>query len=265
MCRTRESTVRWIFLIVFIVTLLIGTICLLAGWYTHRNHNNDQIPAQCLCVSHTITATKCSYSCNCHSYTYSCGSPNHFCSSTQCDTCYKDCYDGLVTLTILDIVSDVLIFIVNSDSLSALENELNKDYPINGTVPCYYDDNNPKTISFALADENGPFIAAMVFFALAGVTLLLWCTIELLALVLQCRALIRVKEREGRARAPVCVQCKTVRLENQGTVFFPRYNSDQLCDRCAETNSQLSEFLGDQDSQFKNTFTKTVIEMASKQ
>jgi len=239
---------------------LIGMLCLTAGYVANRNHNATQIPAECLCIDHLIVKSRCSYSCRCRTITYDCGRTN-LCSRTVCDTCYKDCYYGYVNLTIVNVVYDVFKYVIRYDHEHTVINYLNEHFPIGSSTKCYYDKDKHFDISFDLKDEEGPYVAGLVFCLLAALFLVAWGIFELTILIAYCVNRCCFKHNK-KSLAPLCTQCNQTRLQNIGFKMFPRYNVYRLCENCIATRNHIYDYLGNQDMHFKQSFTDTIIDMS---
>jgi hypothetical protein len=259
--RENMCILRWIFGIVIVICVIVGIICMGAGYAPIHDLNVQQKSAQCIYTNHYIEKTRCRMDYVCYESNYVCG--NNICIASQCQIWDIECYNGYVFITIEDIVQNVSTFISLNYDESNVINTLNTNYQIGKSVNCYYNINDPKVISFELKDESGLYIAGLVFFMLAVFVCCVWIPFECVLLVQYCIESYRIKQRENRLRAPKCSQCNNVRLENQGTVNKPLYNSDGLCNDCMTAKTNIEEFLGNQDQQFKTNFVQTVIEMTN--
>jgi hypothetical protein len=165
LCICRSILIPIIFIFA-LTSILLGTL----GYKNRNDINNRLIGTFCRVVSTSIRSKQCGYDCNCIHY-YDHNTETH---RQECQTCYRDCYDG-----------DVLfehIFERTAYTKLLTKQYLDSQYPINGTRKCYFEDDKPENIHHGKKKSKGFIIAAIVIGSIGGVILLVYLVAELINL-----------------------------------------------------------------------------------
>jgi len=148
------------------------------GYVAGTDWDNNAIKTTCLITDNQVTEDQCPYDCQCDDST----------TSTQCQTCYDTCYDGSITVAYTDFKeqshSQKIEVYSDQDSNYQVRNDLNKNYPINSTVTCYYNKNDPTSVKLDLVNTQAYLIISIVLFCLVGLLMISWVIFEFLK---QCR------------------------------------------------------------------------------
>lgn len=167
-------------LIAISLVLLVSVMPLLLmhffGYEPREEWNNGAIETNCYIVSHKINQYQCSYRCNCRTIRIN---KNSF--KQKCDTCYRTCYDGSVLFkhTVISTIYERWDFVYTRQSNGEnLRLSLEKKYPINGTIVCYYHPDEPAKFRTEMHNANG-FLAGTIVFGVVGIIILIvWGVIE---------------------------------------------------------------------------------------
>lgn len=148
----------------FIVAMFIA----LGFYLTSDPWNNTAIETQCSIVNTSIVPDVCTYRCNCVLDG----------KIEVCQTCFQGCFD--VTLFLMyDSNYTTIVTIGTTLQFSAAVVTLG-NYPVNSTIECYYNENNPSDVRLQLEDKSAGAAAALfIMAAMAGCCLTFWGLVEI--------------------------------------------------------------------------------------
>jgi len=176
---------------------LMAIILYYAGYVENNKWNNNAIETQCTVLNHSVYDTY--WYCTtreCYNvYTVDCNCVSD-CSSGTCGTLCQRCRipysDGAVTVKYLEnYVKNVVVINSQDDYESHTASEvtayLNKYYPINSNVPCYYQNGDPNNFKLFKDPVMGYYGTALFFTVLLCLTILLWIILDSVRGIKKCR------------------------------------------------------------------------------
>ena len=164
------------------IFLVIGLLCMTAGYYNNYVYNSNYIPAACHVDSHEFRKVIYIFRCNCvvightwKGYKY------------KCDSCSEDRYGAYAHITLVNVTSAGSTNFVTTEVLADygyydnVYHNINVLYPINATYACFYYAPDPsKTVGLNFfggpvspyIDTQSSLIAGIVFLSLGGATII---------------------------------------------------------------------------------------------
>lgn len=191
----------------FGICLFVSICCLMPclllwylGYEPRKDWNNDAIKTDCTVLSYEIQTEICSYSCNCYTTCY--GSYSSRTCTTNCQTCYRDCYDKYIWVSFEIRDQDKLQWLLNLTEFNNVTvgnitfedygelviarikifddkdgpgtGKLEKRFPIGEDVKCYYNKNNPTDVELNLKEHSVHFGFFIVFACLGFLICACW-------------------------------------------------------------------------------------------
>lgn len=133
----------------------VTTTCLITG-YDVRGGSISSKTYDCQCITNCPTPTTCRQVCQ------------------QCRTWNQRGFINIV----VNNTRPMQIQIISSDdgitNPDVVIQQLSVNYPINATVPCYYQPGDETVIQFGLIPSFGYYVSAFVFLGILGSTLIVW-------------------------------------------------------------------------------------------
>lgn len=165
-----------IFGLVFLGLGLIGMLCLTAGWINNSNLNDAlTFTDKAVTVTSQSWATTCSYCCS---------------NSDGCDTCYRTCFYGVISLEIPNVTTP---FTIDLQVVSGITERndvdvfLSTNFPIGKTFKCYYSGRGQSThVQLQPNDSETSKIVGIVFCSFAAAVLVVWLIVEAIICMPDC-------------------------------------------------------------------------------
>ena len=171
------NSIGWRALIIFGMSAIFLVMALLfyfLGYVAGTDWDNNAIMTTCNITNNQVKEDQCPYDCNCDDST----------TSTQCQTCYDPCYDGYITVAYTDQnenkYSETIEVYSDQDSEDYVRNNLEKNYPVDSTVTCYYNKDDPTSVKLDLVNTQAYLIISIVLFCLVGLIWISWVLFELI-------------------------------------------------------------------------------------
>ncbi len=158
-----------ILLVISVITLMPCLLLYYLGYTPNLDWNQSATITQCKVYDHIITNKTCSVSCNCASIT----------SVITCDTCYFECYDGYISVTYA-IYNNTIEVISNNEFYDNVVDYLNNNYPINESVVCYYQSDDPYDVRVNYKNYIVYLVFFIIFVSLGSLILLVWLSCEII-------------------------------------------------------------------------------------
>ena len=157
------------------IFLVIGLLCMTAGYYNNYVYNSNYIPAACHVDSHEFRKVIYIFRCNCvvigHTW-----KGNKY----KCDSCSEDRYDAYAQVTITNVTT-TKVLAYSFGYYDNVYHNINVIYPINSTYGCFYYAPDPSKIvplnyfgdsQSPYKDTQSSLIAGIVFLSLGGATII---------------------------------------------------------------------------------------------
>ena len=176
-----SGTFRIICVVAASVFALIGIGCI-GGWAANEKHNDSLVKSKCKILDHYINIGLCTST--------KCDSDGHNCHIT-----HYSCFTGYIDITVYESVEAQTVVIPNKRMQigwkrtkyhSQVVNALS-EYPVGSLRDCFYQKSEQGIptghVQMGLNPEQSVFIAALVFFGLTGVVLIVWGIAELISCI----------------------------------------------------------------------------------
>ena len=187
-CTNWRARFYWVTPLVIILSI-IAILLYFPGYKARNVWNENAVETSCYILDHLVQSTGNSYvayDCDCHTV-YRASGP-----TTECSACQHYYYRGSVRVEYYDnYILDVVVIEASKeygDNVNKISGKLNNDYPINTTIPCYYQKDDPKNFRLQLDDVRGWLIASYFFVAVIILLLSVWAILDI---VRGCRKLHR--------------------------------------------------------------------------
>jgi len=160
--------------IIFLVSIccILPFILLLVFGYLDRMQKNDNfVMTNCIIIEHQIVEITCYRTCRCGTGPLG--------RDIKCDNCPFSCYDGFIVLEHFDedinsSFSGIIDIKLNDEFAHNVERELLINYPMNETISCYYDSNDPTQIKLNIDNEIIFLIFAIIFLIFGVIIMCIW-------------------------------------------------------------------------------------------
>ena len=194
---------------IIVITLIIFG----AGYYTRLVWNNNAVETPCTILKNQVTSCvicDATYDEKCHcQQDCTTGSCN-----THCDTCTRSYAAGKITVNYLGTYTMDVVVIDDNEKIKGdqMQAVLNERYPVNSTLPCYYQPDNPEDFKLYLNETFGWLVATYVFIGIIGLFLFVWVIIEIVRGVKRC---VRSNKKDDITKKEVEIDIKEKETEMQ--------------------------------------------------
>jgi hypothetical protein len=181
----------------------MGLILYYPGFKNNSVWNNNAVETQCTVIgqmSKDVSSFCGKHGGNCWSYDCNC---QNVCTGgschQECGSCHAFYQNGWIKVAYLEsLTADVMVLEWDGwdhsetyKYASKMIAKLQELYPLNSTLPCYYQRDDPTNFKLFLDPVLGFFVTSIVFFALIGVVLIIWSVIE----TIQCVRRLNVEQK----------------------------------------------------------------------
>lgn len=166
-----NRTIRLIvFPLVYLIVFLMPFLLLyFLGFIAHRDWNANSAETQCLITNHYVNDDTCSYDCACTTDAD---------GQYSCQTCYYSCYKGTIQVSYLEAYTHNFDVILEEDYADTVRNKLAQYYPINSSLTCYYNKDNPSDVKLKREDHNAFYIASICVIVIGSIAFVVWAIVE---------------------------------------------------------------------------------------
>lgn len=190
-CWSWRAQVTWFPLLIALFTG-IGLLIYIFIYIPNLYFNDNSVKTECLILKYNLTAFgDADYNSNCNCV--------EDCSSGTCEQNCGSCntyeYVGWILLNYLTNYSQYIIVVepynnqLTDYGYDTVDTYLNREYPINTTITCYYLKNDPNVLQLLPNSTISPFIASMIFFSFSGIIIIIW----IILIATRCARKLRVK------------------------------------------------------------------------
>jgi len=185
-CWKWRARLIWFPPIIFAMIIIIGII-FFGGYYSRYVWNSNAIETSCTILKNSvIECTICEKyyeeKCNCRQdcTTGSC--------NTECSMCRIYYAAARITVKYLNKYTMDITVIDDNQKIKkdAMQGVLNERYPVNSTVSCYYQKDNPENFKLFLNELQGWLIATYIVTIIPGSFLLTWIIMEIVRGINKC-------------------------------------------------------------------------------
>lgn len=161
---------------------LMFIILYYAGYKGNNSWNANSVETTCRILNnYAISSGYGNYiSCDCVEI---CPTPTT--CHEKCGSCFVPFYLGFTNLTYVNhtLAIEIITLDDNQASPTAVVQQLNKTYPPNSTMPCYYQKNNVQDFKLELDPVTGYWVSADVFLGICCAGLFSWFVYEIVRLI----------------------------------------------------------------------------------